>query len=261
MKYYDWYKITSEYAQSYDGFRGSFSPETIRHILTRAHVTPQKSVILDLACGTGAVMREMFGRSRLIVGMDAATPMIAHARDLYQGKAPGLCLVRAVGERLPIAPACLDLVTIGQAIHWFDLSALFPELLRVLRPGGWLAVVSRYPSPAGTLNALVDRLRYPFTEAGQNGAPLWNEMSAPSNLLGLEDAGFTGYERTVIPYDMVLSVDGYLRGAIERASRRIDLHNMPAFRTALENHLHQLAQNGALREPFFDYLFMAQRPE
>ena len=72
-------------------------------------------------------------------------PDAGPARQLY----PENCLVCANGEQLPLPPDSLDLVTIGQAVHWFNLPALVGELKRVLRPGGWLAVISRYPSPAG----------------------------------------------------------------------------------------------------------------
>ena len=254
-----WHKITPGYAQTYDDYRGGYSSASLRHILQRAHIDPQTSVILDLACGTGAVTRQISGAARLLVGMDSALPMLAQARQLF----PEGCLACANGEQLPLPPDSLDLVTIGQAVHWFNLPALMSELKRVLRPGGWLAVVSRYPSPAGRLHALVERLRYPYTKEGRQGAPQWSTSSSPSNLLGFAGGGrvgFCDYDRTVIEHTMELTVAGYLRGVIDRGLRS----NMPsadqaAFRAALESELNAIAENGILREPFFDYVFMARK--
>ena len=182
--------------------------------------------------------------------------MLAQARQLY----PQANLVCANGEQLPLRPDSFDLVTIGQAVHWFNLPALLGELKRVLHPGGWLAVISRYPSPAGQLHALVERLRYPYTKEGRKGAPQWSTSSSPSNLSGLERAGFCDYERTVFEHTMELSVAGYLRGAMERGLRSyMSSADEAAFSVALEAELNAIADNGILYEPFFDYVFMARK--
>jgi SAM-dependent methyltransferase len=254
-----WHKITSGYARTYDDYRGGYSPASLGHILERARIDSHTSVILDLACGTGAVTGQISGAARLLVSMDAAFPMLAQARQLY----PEANLVCANGEQLPLRPGSFDLVTIGQAVHWFNLPALFSELRRVLRPGGWLAVISRYPSPAGRLHALVERLRYPYTEEGRQGAPQWTTSSSPSNLLGFAEggrAGFCDYERTVFEHSMELTVEGYLRGAMERGLRSyMSSADQAAFSAALETELNAIAENGILREPFFDYVFMARK--
>jgi SAM-dependent methyltransferase len=254
-----WHKITPGYARVYDDFRGGYSPASLGHILERAGIQPQSSVVLDLACGTGAVARQLSGAARLLLGMDAAWPMLNKA---IEGALRG-CLACADGVQLPLPPASLDLVTIGQAIHWFDLPALFSELGRVLRPGGWLAVLSRYPSPAGRLHALVERLRYPYTEAGRQGELQWSTSSSPSNLLGLAEggrAGFVDYERVVFEHTMELTVAGYLRGAQERGQRHFaSPADKAAFSAVLEAELNAMAEDGMLREPFFDFVFMARK--
>ena len=251
-----WHKITPGYAQTYDDYRGSYSPASLRHILQRARIEPQSSVILDLACGTGAVIRQISEAARLLLGMDLAFPMLVQAKQLC----PEGRLACADGLQLPLPPESLDLVTIGQAIHWFDLPGLFSELRRVLRPGGWLAVLSRYPSPAGTLHALVERLRYPYTEEDRLGTPQWSTSTSPSNLLGLEKAGFDNYDRNVFEHTMELTVAGYLQGMRERGQRHfMSPADQAAFSAALEAELNAIAKDGLLREPFFDYVFMARK--
>lgn len=260
MNRFDWHTINPSYVQTYDGFRGGFSPVSIRHILERALPDLHSAVIVDLACGTGAVFRQMFGNSRLLLGVDPATPMLERAKALYLGKVPGLSLVCASGEQLPLAPGSVDLITIGQAIHWFNLSSLFAELRRVLHQGGWLAVLSRYSSPAGSLSALVERIQYPYTEEGRKGIPRWSSTNYPSNLLGLEQAGFIAYERIVIQHEIEFTVEGYLQGIMDRSKRRsLTTDDQPAFRNALEQEVNNLAQNGILRETFFDFVFTARK--
>jgi ubiquinone/menaquinone biosynthesis C-methylase UbiE len=258
--HFDWHRITPDYARVYDDFRGCYSPETIRYLIQRTNIQTNSSRVLDLACGTGAVFREIVGQTRQLTAMDASWPMLAQAGSLYLHNIPNLRLVNAVGEKLPLASGCIDLVTIGQAIHWFNLPALLAELKRILRPGGWLAVLSRYPSPAGKLHALVHQIQYSFSAEGSQGVPEWTRMNAPENLLGLEKAGFGEYERCVFQNEMTLSVEGFLQGAVERGKN----HSVPAdllsdFQKVLKDKLFEHAQNGFLHEPYFDYLFLSRK--
>jgi ubiquinone/menaquinone biosynthesis C-methylase UbiE len=258
--HFDWHRISPDYARVYDDFRGGYSPETIRYLFQRTNIQTSSSQVLDLACGTGAVFREIVGQTRQLTAMDASWPMLTQAGSLYLHNIPNLSLVNAVGEKLPLASGCVDLVTIGQAIHWFDLPALLAELRRVLRPGGWLAILSRYPSPAGKLHALVQQIQYSFSQEGRQGIPEWTRMNAPENLLGLEQAGFGKYERCVFQNEMSLSVEGFLRGAVERGkSHSVPADVLPDFQMILKDKLNGLAQNGFLHEPYFDYLFLSRK--
>jgi SAM-dependent methyltransferase len=45
----------------------------------------------------------------------------------------------APAERSGLEPGSADLVSVAQALHWFDLDAFYPEVRRVLRPGGLFA--------------------------------------------------------------------------------------------------------------------------
>ena len=91
--------------------------------------------VLDLACGTGDLCRDLAARGYTPVGIDFSAGMLAAARVT----AP---LVRADGAALPLATAGVDGVTCGFALRNFvDLDAVFAECARVLRPGGRLAAL------------------------------------------------------------------------------------------------------------------------
>ncbi len=99
--------------------------------------------VLDLACGTGDLCRELTRAGHLPVGVDLSFGMLAAART----SAP---LVQADVLRLPVPDRCVDGITCGFALrNLVDLAGAFAELARVLRPGGRVALleVAEPPNP------------------------------------------------------------------------------------------------------------------
>lgn len=91
---------------------------------------PGGSRVVDLACGTGDLCRELAAAGHRPIGFDFSGGMLRAARTA----AP---LAQADVLRLPVAPASVDGATCGFALRNFvDLASFFAELARVLRPGG-----------------------------------------------------------------------------------------------------------------------------
>src|SRR3954447_20253294 len=101
------------------------------------------SRVLDLACGTGDLCRDVQRGGLAPIGMDLSFGMLAAARTT----AP---LAQADALRLPLADGRADGVTCGFALRNFvDLGAFLTELGRVVRPGGRIALldVAEPPNP------------------------------------------------------------------------------------------------------------------
>jgi demethylmenaquinone methyltransferase/2-methoxy-6-polyprenyl-1,4-benzoquinol methylase len=91
--------------------------------------------VLDLACGTGDLCRDLAARGYAPIGIDFSAGMLAAA----QVDAP---LVRGDGAALPFARGSADGLTCGFALRNFvDLEPFLAELARVLRPGGRIALL------------------------------------------------------------------------------------------------------------------------
>ena len=63
-------------------------------------------------------------------------------RRHLHGAAPPARIAQARAEKIPLPWASVDVVVAGQAHHWFDEDRALPEVARVLRPGGTLAIWS-----------------------------------------------------------------------------------------------------------------------
>ena len=65
---------------------------------------------------------------------------VAEMRALFGG-GERVRVLDGTAEALALADASVDAVTVAQAFHWFDAARALPEIHRVLRPGGVLALV------------------------------------------------------------------------------------------------------------------------
>src|SRR5437763_16176640 len=106
-----------------------------RRKAVRALGLPSGAVVVDLACGTGDLCRDVAAAHYRPVGIDLSAGMLAHART----SAP---LVQADVLRLPVRSGSVDGAVCGFALRNFvELPPFFGELARVLRPGGRIALL------------------------------------------------------------------------------------------------------------------------
>ena len=96
---------------------------------------PAGSLVLDVACGTGDLCRELAGRGMRPVGLDLSAGMLGQARTT----APLL-----LGDALaaPFCSGIFDGAVSGFALrNVVDLSSFFAELARLTRPGGRISLL------------------------------------------------------------------------------------------------------------------------
>jgi demethylmenaquinone methyltransferase / 2-methoxy-6-polyprenyl-1,4-benzoquinol methylase len=116
-----------------------------RHRCLDALGLPAGSVVLDVACGTADLCRELAGRGQTPVGVDLSPGMLSNARTT----AP---LVLADALRSPFRSGVFDGAVSGFALrNVVGLGALFDELARVIRPGGRISLLDLAEPDAGLL--------------------------------------------------------------------------------------------------------------
>jgi SAM-dependent methyltransferase len=102
-----------------------------------AGLAPAHELAWDCATGSGQAAVSLASRFRRVVATDASESQITHADPR-----PNIEYRVARAEGSGLADVSVDLITVAQALHWFDQVGFFAEARRVLRPGGVLAVWS-----------------------------------------------------------------------------------------------------------------------
>jgi SAM-dependent methyltransferase len=122
----------SAVAERYARQRPSYPEELFAYL---ARVAPGHGLVWDCAAGSGQASLPLARHFRRVVATDASAAMLAQAPPH-----PSVEYRMAPAHLSGLIEASADLVTVAQALHWFDLAAFYGEVDRVLRPGGVLAV-------------------------------------------------------------------------------------------------------------------------
>ena len=122
-------------AAAYDRGRPTYPVEAATWLTDSA--AGERRSVLELGAGTGKLTQVLVDLGHEVHATDPDARML----EVLQGKLPLTRVSRTGAEELPLADQSVDVVVAGQAFHWFDLERALPEINRVLRPGGHLALV------------------------------------------------------------------------------------------------------------------------
>src|SRR5258708_18034995 len=130
-----------------------------REAMMRGSATPEWGV-LDLGWGRGGVVELVWRDVKLAAGLDPDAPSLTGHR------APGMPILRGVGEHLPFASGSFDLVvSVWVLEHLREPLTVFREVGRGLRPGGdFVFLTPNRPNPLLVLNRIGKAL--PLLQSG-----------------------------------------------------------------------------------------------
>ena len=126
------YTAFADVAGAYERGRPGYPDEAVTWL-----VGDEPRDVVDLGAGTGKFTRALAAHGHRVVAIEPLEEMRAELAEAM----PGVRALPGSAESMPLADASADVVCSAQAFHWFDHDAALPEIARILRPGGRLALV------------------------------------------------------------------------------------------------------------------------
>mmetsp|Transcript_429 Transcript_429/g.1523 ORF Transcript_429/g.1523 Transcript_429/m.1523 type:complete len:282 (-) Transcript_429:107-952(-) len=124
-------------AELYERTRPSYADDAVSLLLGPA---PHRLQVLDLAAGTGKLSRKLLDHGvNDLVCVEPVEKMLLELKK----KMPNYidCVAGLADDLRAFDDESFDLVTVGQAFHWFANDSTLAEVRRVLRPGGRLGLI------------------------------------------------------------------------------------------------------------------------
>ena len=122
----------SKQSKAYKAFRPVY-PDGLFDYLCRD--LGSNSVVWDCATGNGQAALALRDHVLNVVASDQSAAQLGNAPQRS-----GVHYLQSMAERMPLRNQSVDLVTVAQALHWFDFDRFYAEVRRVLKPSGRIAV-------------------------------------------------------------------------------------------------------------------------
>ncbi len=163
-----------------------------------------RDTVVDLGCGTGKFTRQLISTGASVVGIEPLPTMLAGLRSAL----PGARAAAGLAEDLPLRDGVVDTLVCASTFHWFDHERALPEIWRVLRPGGRLAIVwnrrDRIDGWPAEFFAISERHRG-NTPGYRSGA--WEDALGASALFGPIEEAFFDHVQVTDPDGLVARVE------------------------------------------------------
>jgi ubiquinone/menaquinone biosynthesis C-methylase UbiE len=135
-------KVYSTKAEKYARYRWDYAPRAIETIRELTKIS-SASTLADLGAGTGILTRHFVNQAGRVYAIEPNVEMRQIlARDMQMF--PSVCVLGAAAEDTTLPDHSVDVITVAQAIHWFDPEPARREMLRVLKKDGWLVLIRNY---------------------------------------------------------------------------------------------------------------------
>ena len=121
----------STIAARYADFRPVYPAALFDYLAT---LVPRNSLVWDCAAGTGQATLDLAARFERVIATDASREQIASATPY-----PRIEYRVALAKQSGLPDASVSLITVAQALHWFNFEPFYAEVRRVLVPNGVLA--------------------------------------------------------------------------------------------------------------------------
>lgn len=129
----------SSRVENYIRYRPRY-PQQILEVLSRECGLTAASVVADIASGTGLLAKVFLENGNRVIGIEPNKEMREAGERLLQAYKQ-FSSRDGTAEATGLPDRSVDFITAGQAAHWFEREKARREFVRILKPGGWVALI------------------------------------------------------------------------------------------------------------------------
>jgi SAM-dependent methyltransferase len=120
-------------------YRTHYPEGVLDFLRSKSNLSPAHA-IADIGSGTGFLSELFLKNGNPVFGVEP-NPEMREAGEEYLAAYPRFTSVNGSAEATTLPDSAVDFVTVGQAFHWFKPAPTRREFARIVRPGGWVAIL------------------------------------------------------------------------------------------------------------------------
>jgi SAM-dependent methyltransferase len=240
--------LYSTKAEKYANYRWDYASGAIAAIFDVVGISGQTTVA-DLGAGTGILTRHFVGKAKMVFAVEPEAEMRALLEKAFSEN-PFCQIINSSAENTTLPAHSVDLIAVGQAIHWFEPGAARSEFQRILKPSGRLVVLRNYGTDPVYEKAV---------------GPLFAQFSKPEPAQRISRQpmsfyfGNEIYQKLLFPFDFSLGWESFL-GSLMSSAFMPDEHspNYGAFESKAGEAFEALSVDGWVKSTGETELFLGR---
>jgi SAM-dependent methyltransferase len=244
----------SDLADLYARYRPDYPAAALDAIVERCGLTGD-SCLVDVGCGTGISARLFAARGIPVLGIEPNDEMRGRAeRTPVAPEMPAPVYRAGRAEATGVGDGMASAVLAAQAFHWFDVSLALGEFHRILRPGGWVALLWNERDESDAFTAAYGAVIRLAPEASAVEGP-----RAQAGLPLLDSPLFEAGERLKFGYAQELDEDGVLGRAFSASYAPREPERAARFAADLRQVFARFQQDGQVMLRYETTVYLARR--
>lgn len=239
-------------ATTYGKYRPKYPLEIIGYLMACLDLQ-NDSTIVDIGCGTGILTKELVDYGFKTIGIEPNKSMYNEAKKYLQNY--DCQLINASAENTSLKDNSVDLITVAQALHWFNLDKFINEYRRILKNNGQVAIIYNNIDKS---HEIISR----YLNVQRLFCPGYNKVTKTlhDNVYTKMFGGVSGYTEIYCSNDQKLSYDEYI-GYIESLSYSLSESdsNYTKYRNSLDKIFYDYEEEGKITLPTTTKLVLSKK--
>lgn len=126
-------------ANDYSKYRPNYAKESINYLINEVQLT-KNSIIADIGSGTGKLSKLLLDEGFKVFGVEPNNDMRQRAEYELQDRKKFIS-ISGTSENTTLLNNSIDLITVAQAFHWFNMEQFLIECNRILKERGYVAIL------------------------------------------------------------------------------------------------------------------------
>lgn len=132
-------KRFTDRVENYVKYRPDYPAGILRTFCDEMGLT-MDSIVADIGAGTGISARIFLANGNIVFAVEPNDAM-RFAADDFLGSYRGYRSIKGTAEKTTLAEKSVDIAIAAQAFHWFDIELAKAEFRRIVKPGGYIALI------------------------------------------------------------------------------------------------------------------------
>lgn len=233
----------NQVAKIYEKYRPSYPEEYIKYLIDRCNLN-ENSTIADIGAGTGIFSKQLLDNGLKVIGVEPNDEMRKVLEEKLKNN-KNFTSIKGNDKNTGLGKNTIDLITVAQAFHWFNIEGFRKECIRILKPDGKVCIIWNKLDLTDTIVKEKKEIDYKYTNQYKEINSILQDEKRENLIKNFFKTG--NYECKITKNNLIYNKESFIGVNLSKSySLRKEDKNYNEYVKAFENLFDKYSKNGKL---------------